>query len=1124
MAELTIDQAYGKAPAAPTAPAAPAAPKEISLDEAYGGKSPELSAPTPTPSTIGQDIKRGVGNIAAVADLVLGLPGQALSVGADVGGRIRAMAAGESRRGQAITGQAAASLVPESLQRPVQSIMQVLGFGPEYSGQDVEKVMGMIQSGIGKVGDIIESRSGGMLLKEDVESIANTLMMSAGARGTSAALQPRIEALGKVTTPLPSAPPKTPPSAAAAEDILNRYGSTGAPPGSPPPDPRYRSGGLWNLPDDATLNAEAVANKLMQEGASKAKVEAIVRKNPQVGKEMDKIRARREDVKTSRLGIVIQGEVLDPALDLRPKYDPQRLLEGPERTEAGTELAEGAVSAPQRKLLETSSAEERGRPGGAQLFGGLHPEMFRGADPKFLAKVAATTWGALLAGKMATEDKLEAAIAGGLAGLALTQLPRYINYVKTDWKNALRDTAGVATVTGLGVTLDKKHPIEGALIGMLWGTAKALPKAVVPKIGNMTIDDLINLRNGSIAAREREVTNLSWAIKTAVPLEERRVAVALAVDRGDLRGLSADEMKAARAYQEFTKSWGEAAKDAGVLADVIENYVTHIVDRKGLPASRVQEILRAVFGEPPTGGAGGAATTSPFARARKYATFEDLQKALQDTGLEIKTMDLAEITEIYGRSMGRAIENKRMITALQKATEQTAAEGAKSASPFIAEAGKAPPGYVAINSPQMRGKYVHPDLAEPLQFVLEGKGHNALVNGATALALAQKRIAVGLSLFHASNLINAFAGASGLKTFQMKGAIDAALEAYRKGGAGDSIDTLIRNGLKVERPLEVDQAALAKIGEMVDFGIEKGTGLKTKLGEKAFGAAEKVQTEVFDAITWDYLHTGMKLALAMREFERLSLKHPEMKPAEVARQVASFTNDTFGGLDWYRVATETQSQLGRRVGLAALSPKGRVALQIAMFAPDWTLSTFRAMYRALPGATDMPLSKGLAQGYVMRTALIYATLMNGINMATSGHPIWENKDPLRIEFRDGTSMQMAKHAMEGPEWLLNPRKTALNKLGFLVSEPANILLGSEYLTPERKIPMTESPTAHALKRAAPIAISSAISPDLDPSVAAARAVSGAMGFPIYGETAEQKERRLERQKEERRKKKEKEAQ
>jgi hypothetical protein len=940
-------------------------------------------------------------------------------------------------------------------------------------------------------------------------------------------------------------------SDATAGEILNRYAEkTGAEPDITVADVKRMMHD--ELHGDADIKARASAQKLHDMDVPDGKAKKAL-DNPLIKRHYDEITARREQAKqafeadandpakaqadlTARkeelkqqrakeLQAVKQRQ-MDDETALKAKWEYEDDLNTKKQDvekayqveslwgDRATQKAEAASrEAQQAKIDELDKLEHN-------LRGERSPRGQSGkADPEFLMKLAIPGVGAIMAMKLVEEDKVEAAIAGGLGAAALTYLPRYLEFIRRDWKSAMADTAGVSIVTGLGVTLDKDHPAEGAMLGMLYGAGKVLPKAIVPRIGNMSIDDIINLRNGSIAAREREVANVAWAIKTAVPDPVRREAISRALEKNDLSALSENEVKAAQAYRHFTEGMGSIAMESGVLKDLVENYVTHVVEKVGLPTTRIDEIMDELFAGDASKrtGASGSSPKTPFAKERRYDTFEELQKALEGTDSRIKTMDIADITQIYGESMGRAVENKIMIDSLKRAKEPK--EGG---SPYIAPYESAPPGYMTINNPQMRGLMIHPDLAKPMQFVLEGKSHNDLLSGAVALATAQKRLAVGFSFFHAANLGNAYIGASGTKSVFGRQAIDAALNAYRNGGAGDTIDMLLKNGLRVERPMEVDQNALARIGELADYGIERATGLKTAAGERTLGSVERVQREVFDRLTWDYMHTGMKLAVGMREFERLTLKHPDVPKEKIAAQVGSYVNDTFGGLDWYRVATESQSQLGRRVGLAALNPQARVFLQLGMFAPDWTLSTFRAMYKALPGSTDRPLTKELHQKYVMRTAALWMVAMNGLNMQTSGHPIWENKDPTRIEFKDGTGMQMAKHAMEGPEWLLHPRQTALNKLGAFTKLPFELATGKEYISADGVAPPIDSRTGHIIKSMAPIAISSTANSDLPVEEKIKRSTMGAVGMPIYGMTDEQKAASREARKEAKKRKKERE--
>lgn len=750
------------------------------------------------------------------------------------------------------------------------------------------------------------------------------------------------------------------------------------------------------------------------------------------------------------------------------------------------------------------------------------------ADVALLSKMALAGGGALLASRLADEDKLEAAIAGGLGGVAVARLPRYVEALKEDWRGTAKTTATVAGVTAGMTALDKDHPIEGAMLGLIYGATRTLPRTPPPEVGNMPITDLINARNGALAVREREIGNVADGLRTLVPNPARLAAIGEAIDKGDLSGLKGQELVAARVFKNFTRSYGEAAQDEGLIRDLIQNYVTHIVEKEGLPKSVQQQTMDALFGSPERGvGPGGVSTRSPFLKQRKYATFEDLERALKGTGLQVKTKNIADITEIYGRSMARAIENKRLVDNLRAFREGEPA--------YIAPDVKAPPDYVYVNTPQLRGMRVHPELAPHLKFVMESHNPSEAMKALVGLTLAQKRLATSLSLFHANNLMNAYAAAAGTDVLKGFGPINTALKVWREGGNGDTIDQLLKGGLKIGKPMETDVRAMTQLGKLMDSYTQRATGMRSRIGERSLGAVEKLQMDTFDRATWDYLHTGMKLAIATRELERARAKDSKAGPPDVPRlaaQVSSYVNSTFGGLDWYRVATETQNALARKMALDALSPRGRQVLQLGMFAPDWTLSTFRSVYKALPGATDMPLTQTLHQKYVLRSALMYLTLMNAYNRQVSGHNIWENVDakgepiPYKIQYADGTTQQVAKHAMESMEWTFNPRQTALNKLGFPIKEPLELLTDKEYLS-TRGAPPIDSRTEHVLRSVVPIPGQSLTQPGLDTREALWRAALSAVGLPIYGLDEDQKaalkeERRAAR--EERKRKKEEAAQ
>lgn len=715
---------------------------------------------------------------------------------------------------------------------------------------------------------------------------------------------------------------------------------------------------------------------------------------------------------------------------------------------------------------------------------------------------------------------LQNAILAGSAVLAARGLPRYFRYVREDWRGALKTTAaaGIAAATVGGI---QKDPVAAALAGLAVGGFKMLPRHVPLEVKpGLTMDQLVNLRADGLATREREYLTMKAAIKTAVPDPARREAITRAIDSGDLRGLSARERDVAAAWKGFSDAIGKEALDEGLMKDFVQNYVTHVVERKGLPKSMVQEAMDTIFATRSQGA--GLPMTSKFMRSRRFETIADLEKALEKTNLQLRTLDLAEIAEIYGRSMGRAIENKRFVDVLKEARE-----GGQlgKGSPFILGEEKAPASYVRVNVPALRGNLVHPDIAGPLKFVMEARTENELINGALALSMAQKRLAVGGSFFHAMNLGLAHLGAHGLRGaadlgrevlggagFPVDRPIRAAIENYRRGGAGDTIDELLRAGLQTKPLADVNVNALSQLGGLADQISAKLLGDRVKPFTKAADVLETVQKRYFDHFTWDYMHSGLKLLTATREFEKALRENPGMPREEVARRVASYTNDTYGGLDWQRVAQEATSGLGRRMANIALSPNGRILTQIALFAPDWSLSTFRAMFRALPGAESSLKSRWagipmtLQQRYALRTGLFYLTLVDGINYQTSGHHLWENKDPLRIEFRDGTAMQAFKHAAEFGEWLQDPIKVARNKLGAIPKELVSQVDSVQF--PGSKTPLTGAGPrlAHAAEEFLPFGLKPIADPSLTPGEAAVRGALGTVGVQFYGRTAEQKQR------------------
>ena len=429
------------------------------------------------------------------------------------------------------------------------------------------------------------------------------------------------------------------------------------------------------------------------------------------------------------------------------------------------------------------------------------------------------------------------------------------------------------------------------------------------------------------------------------------------------------------------------------------------------------------------------------------------------------------------------------------------------------------------------------------------------MNAIGQLSQVVKRLNVVGSFFHAKSLMEVLSSTGipiytplkeavvlplvekGVKAITGKeiqlSAISKAVDQFKKGGLGDNVDTWIRqDGLKLEMPEDVAQGILTITGKFADEMIGK-FGPKTRALEKTLSTVEKYTLGYFDKYTWDYLHTGGKIMVADAYLEKARRQATEEgkvfdEPA-VRKEIARFVNDSFGGLNWFDAATSANTELGKRMAMAAYSPEGRRALQVLLFAPDWTLSTIRAFTSALPkqlnptkwqpiegikGMMSPTTKQDYARLYQFKTALTYLTLVNGINMITADRPIWENKDPTRVEYPDGTSMQAMKHAMEPYHWLMDPLKTFSNKLGFIPKTAIIVGGGLEYASPTapKLIPSditgNESVDAAIARaqavgsQALPFQVQAATS--APEGEGAKRALLGTLGFPVYGGTEEQR--------------------
>ena len=631
------------------------------------------------------------------------------------------------------------------------------------------------------------------------------------------------------------------------------------------------------------------------------------------------------------------------------------------------------------------------------------------------------------------------------------------------------------------------------------------------------LEDAIGININNNVAISRRAANFRKELEALLPDEKARMELPGKIEKG--LPLTKEEQAAVDLHKKKMDEIGKMAYDTGLIKGLLENYVSRRGKAANIPdkemPSFIEQILNASFTGPDL------KKTSKSGLERVFESLEQTELALAAKGMELEK-DIAKIAEGYMLDMLQAIEGKQLWTKLQ----ETTIGDFKAAIPPNTKTSLIPKQYEFISHGAYRGWAIHPDIKPALDFVLGARDPGVFLKAALTFNSAIKKSNIAASFFHAKSLIEAAVMARnyiGTGDISLK----KVLEMYHTGGEGDSADKWLKGGMIMSGGVEdVSRTVLSDLGKVVDQ-LSGKYGNKN-YAERALTFFEKNTLGKIDKITWDFLHDGLKLMVAEHKLQQAMKDHPNIPESTHRAEIVGFVNNSFGGLNWYDIARKSENQFMKRLSMAAFNPEGRRAMQAVLFAPDWTVSTLRSFTTALPKELFNPASwdvrggvHGLikprtqadyARGYQMKFALMYLTVLNGINMMTSGHPIWDNKDPTRIEFEDGTTMQATKHAMEAIHAGSNPDQFISNKLGFIPKAAIVSLAGVEYAGPTA--PKLEDNTLQGRinaisKTMVPFSVSSVMNAPKGEEVK--RALSSTLGFPIYGETQAQKaEKRAER--------------
>jgi hypothetical protein len=396
------------------------------------------------------------------------------------------------------------------------------------------------------------------------------------------------------------------------------------------------------------------------------------------------------------------------------------------------------------------------------------------------------------------------------------------------------------------------------------------------------------------------------------------------------------------------------------------------------------------------------------------------------------------------------------------------------------------PGYVKIGEAwggslaDLEGQKIHPDAVNDFKLSFDTYKPGSISRAIMGINLAVKRSEVGLSGFHAMSLgqakLNDILGRALTGDMPKFDGMAAARAIYEKGGKPvyggmDALDLGLAKGLELTSPIEatLGKETAYRALDVAEEALNR-TGLPLGLAAKGVKEADKAVQK----FTWDYLHTNFKIMTYLKEFERQVAKNPDKDIHKIAEEVAEYTNDIFGSLDWRRIGYQFKSRWGRNVAAEIFSGKGKFWMDMAMFAPDWFFATSRSWLNALPRKQDGKIiwddRNKLYARYLVGGAAAYIAFGEALNYAMSGHDMLDNeaakknataseqiKAKMMVDMGDGRFMQLSKHFTDFPDVMLEPGKAVANKMGVAPATALDLIMNKPYLQSPYPITYSEAP-------------------------------------------------------------------
>jgi len=270
--------------------------------------------------------------------------------------------------------------------------------------------------------------------------------------------------------------------------------------------------------------------------------------------------------------------------------------------------------------------------------------------------------------------------------------------------------------------------------------------------------------------------------------------------------------------QDRLKEVGDQAKAAGLMDQLRNNYVNHMLDFskfKGTEQEK-QAILDRIANTPKD-----SKLVRDFTLPRKYEFLRDLEEAVAGTGVVVHT-DIAILAEAYEKAMLTAIVHKKMIDHfkaekapngkgyLEDTTPQLLSEGYR----IIQGKGSRP----------LMGLCAHPDAADAFGHMFQLTDPDMLLRALGSVSMLTKTINTIASLFHATNLGIAAITADPVTMVReiMTGGsgMRAAAKALKTDENHELIDAFIKGGLMMGSE-DVQRTIVADLGVKTDQLLSK---------------------------------------------------------------------------------------------------------------------------------------------------------------------------------------------------------------------------------------------------------------------------------------------------------------